>query len=75
METSIQLNSPFEKLSRREKEVLDLMLQGALVKHISESLGLKSNTISTVKKNIMLKIGANNNIDLFKMAQEHSLLK
>lgn len=75
METSIQLHSPFEKLSKREKEVLDLMLQGALVKHISESLGLKSNTISTVKKNIMQKIGANNNIDLFKMAQEHSLLK
>jgi DNA-binding NarL/FixJ family response regulator len=75
METILQIQSPFDKLSKREKEVLDLMLKGALVKHISEPLGLKSNTISTVKKNIMQKTGATNSIDLFKMAQEHSLLK
>jgi DNA-binding NarL/FixJ family response regulator len=40
------ITNPFEVLSKREKEVLDLMLQGAQVKDISASMELKSNTIS-----------------------------
>jgi DNA-binding NarL/FixJ family response regulator len=67
-------NNPFEKLSKREKEVLDFMLGGAQVKDISASLSLKSNTISTVKSNIMKKTGASNNIHLFKMAQEYKVV-
>ena len=68
------ITNPFEVLSKREKEVLDLMLQGAQVKDISASLELKSNTISTFKKNILSKLGVNNNIELFKLAQEHNIV-
>jgi DNA-binding NarL/FixJ family response regulator len=73
MET-ISINNPFSILSRREREVLDLMLQGAQVKDISASLELKSNTISTFKKNILSKTGVTNNIELFKLAQEHNIV-
>ena len=66
------ITNPFEVLSKREKEVLDLMLQGAQVKDISASMELKSNTISTFKKNILSKLGVNNNIELFKLAREHN---
>ena len=52
---NIAISNPFNVLSKREKEVLDLMLQGAQVKDISTSLELKSNTISTFKKNILAK--------------------
>ena len=68
------ITNPFEVLSKREKEVLDLMLQGAQVKDISASMELKSNTISTFKKNILSKLGVNNNIELFKLAQEHNIV-
>ena len=68
------ITNPFIVLSKREKEVLDLMLQGAQVKDISASLELKSNTISTFKKNILSKIGVKNSIELFKLAQEHNIV-
>ena len=68
------MTNPFNILSKREKEVLDLMLQGAQVKDISASLELKSNTISTFKKNILAKTGVKNNIELFKLAQEYKIV-
>jgi DNA-binding NarL/FixJ family response regulator len=57
-------------LSKREKEIMDLLLSGANNKSISETLSLKSNTVSTYKKLIFYKIGVNNLIELFKYAQK-----
>ena len=73
MET-LSITNPFSILSKREREVLNLILQGAQVKDISASLELKSNTISTFKKNILSKTGVNNNIELFKLALEHKII-
>jgi two-component system uhpT operon response regulator UhpA len=73
MET-LTITNPFSILSRREREVLDLILQGIQVKDISTSLELKSNTISTFKKNILSKVGVSNNIELFKLALEHKII-
>ena len=71
---NLTITSPFTILTKREREVLILMLQGAQVKEISASLDLKSNTISTFKKSILSKTGVSNNIDLFKLAQEHNIV-
>ena len=68
------ITNPFTILTKREREVLILMLQGAQVKDISASLELKSNTISTFKKSILSKTGVSNNIELFKLAQEHKIV-
>jgi DNA-binding NarL/FixJ family response regulator len=72
---NIIIANPFKVLSKREREVLDLILKGAQIKDISAQLELKSNTISTFKKSILAKTGVNNNIELFKLAQEHKLVK
>jgi DNA-binding NarL/FixJ family response regulator len=72
---NIIIANPFKVLSKREREVLDLILKGAQVKDISAQMELKSNTISTFKKSILAKIGVSNNIELFKLAQEHKLVK
>ena len=72
---NITISNPFKLLSKREKEVLQLMLQGIQVKDISAAMDLKSNTISTFKKSILSKTGVRNNIELFKLAQEHNLVK
>ena len=71
---NLTLTSPFTILTKREREVLTLMLQGVQVKEISASLDLKSNTISTFKKSILSKTGVSNNIELFKLAQEHNIV-
>ena len=72
---NITLSNPFKVLSKREREVLDLILKGTQIKDISAQLELKSNTISTFKKSILAKTGVRNNIELFKLAQEHKLVK
>jgi two-component system uhpT operon response regulator UhpA len=71
---NIIIANPFKVLSKREREVLDLILKGAQIKDISAQLELKSNTISTFKKSILAKTGVSNNIELFKLAQEHKLV-
>ena len=70
---NLTITNPFTILTKREREVLILMLQGVQVKEISASLELKSNTISTFKKSILSKTGVSNNIELFKLAQEHNI--
>ena len=52
---NLTITSPFAILTKRETEVLILMLQGAQVKEISASLELKSN-IFTKKRARELKI-------------------
>jgi len=54
-----------KKLARREKEVYNLIVNGLRNSEISKSLGLKSNTISTIKKNIMIKLQVKNLIELY----------
>lgn len=61
--------SKLQKLSKRETEVLELMLKGAQVKDICRELNLKSNTISTFKKKIFTKTGTSNIIELFQLSQ------
>lgn len=61
-------------LSKRVREVLDLMLPNVQLKDISASLELKSNTLSTFKKNMLSKTRLKNNIELFKLAQEHKIV-
>jgi len=72
---NIIIANPFKVLSKREREVLDLILKGAQIKDISAQMELKSNTISTFKKSILAKTGVSNNIELFKLAQEHKIVK
>jgi len=71
---NLTIINPFTILSKREREVLNLILQGTQVKDISASMELKSNTISTFKKNILSKVGVTNNIELFKLALEHKII-
>ena len=62
-------------LSKRELEVMELLLNGERTKNISIKLNLKTNTVSTYKKLIYYKIGVDNIIDLYKYAQNFELNK
>lgn len=77
-EVSTQLNqkskSPFAILTRREKEILELIAEGLTNVEIAERLFLSSTTIDTHRKNLLLKMGAKNSVAMVKLAFEHNLL-
>jgi DNA-binding CsgD family transcriptional regulator len=54
-------------LNKREIEVINLILQEYSTTRIAKTLGLKSNTISTFKKNIFLKVRVKSTIGLYKL--------
>ena len=73
MENSVN-NNLFYVLSKREFEVLSLILDGKRTIEIALVLGMKSNTVSTYKKNIFLKLRVNSSIELYKLAIAEGLI-
>ena len=61
------------KLTLREREVLQLMLDEASNKQIGETLNISTRTVETHRKNIMLKLEVKNNIGLIKKALSFQL--
>lgn len=59
--------NPIVLLSKREKEIFLLLLSGSRTKAIADKLSLKSNTISTVIKNLKVKTGAKTLVDLLNL--------
>ena len=55
------------KLSPREKEVAIHIMEGMSTNLIAKKLGLKSNTVSTTKNRIFMKLGVDSNVGLYKM--------
>jgi DNA-binding CsgD family transcriptional regulator len=56
-----------ENLTKREYQILTLMLDGIRTKEIAQKLNLASNTISTNKKNIFYKLKTKNLIKIYEM--------
>ena len=59
-----------EKLTKREIEISLLILEGESTKDIAKKLGIKSNTVSTTKRMIFLKLGIHSEIALYKAMKE-----
>ena len=59
-----------EKLTKREIEVSMLILEGETTNAIAKKLGIKSNTVSTIKRMIFLKLGIHSEIALYKAMKE-----
>jgi len=65
--------NPFSTLAVRELEVLQYLLNGYRTKEISTLLGLKMNTISTIKSVIFDKVKAESFTHLLQMAHAHQI--
>jgi DNA-binding NarL/FixJ family response regulator len=59
-----------EKLTKREIEISLLILEGESTNTIAKKLGIKSNTVSTIKRMIFLKLGIHSEIALYKVMKE-----
>jgi len=58
------------KLSPREKEVAFYITEGLSTNLIARKIGIKSNTVSTIKKNLFFKLKISSNIDLYKFLRD-----
>jgi two-component system, NarL family, response regulator DegU len=61
-------------LTKREKEILRMVIEGKPNKHIADSLGKSVRTVETHRFNIMKKLGVNNAIDMVNKAVKENLV-
>lgn len=65
--------SPFESLSYREREVLQLVVEGKSSIEIAKSLSLSPKTVETYRSRLMHKLGIKDLPSLVKFAVQHGL--
>lgn len=64
-----------EKLSDREKEVLDCIASGLTTHEIGEKLFISKNTVETHRKNLLYKLKARNTAELVNNAYKQRLIQ
>jgi RNA polymerase sigma factor (sigma-70 family) len=69
-EQSAQLRQRFETLTKREREVLQLVVSGKLNREIAARLGTSEITVKIHRGRAMRKMGAKSAIELASMAQK-----
>ncbi|KPM32896.1 Two component transcriptional regulator, LuxR family [Croceitalea dokdonensis DOKDO 023] len=65
----------FPKLSRREKEVLELILEEHTTQEIADKLFISFGTVETHRRNMLIKTGTRNTAGLVKVVLEYELHK
>ena len=60
--------TPFQELTKREKEILQLVVQGLTSKQMAEQLNLSQRTIDHHRSNLLRKFNRKNSIDLVNYA-------
>jgi len=66
-------NNLFPKLSRREKEVLHLILEEYTTQEIADKLFISFGTVETHRRNMLIKTGTRNTAGLVRVALEYEL--
>jgi len=72
---STKKESPFPSISRREKEVLQLILDEYTTQEIADKLIISFGTVETHRRNMLNKLGAKNTAGLVRIALEYELHK
>lgn len=68
-------DNPIDRLSRREFQVMLMISHGLTNAAISEKLCLSPKTISTYRLRLLEKLGAQNEVDLIKIAVEQGMVE
>jgi DNA-binding NarL/FixJ family response regulator len=69
------ISNPFPKLSRREKQILQLIVEEKTTSEIAEELFISFGTVETHRRNILMKLNARNTAGLVKAAIDYGLLE
>lgn len=67
------VESPLESLSQREREILQLIVDGSSGVDIARQLNLSPKTVDTYRSRMMLKLGISDLPSLVKFALQHGL--
>lgn len=65
--------SPLERLSAREREILQMVVEGKSSTEIAEVLSLSPKTVETYRSRLMAKLGIKDLPNLVKFAVQHGL--
>lgn len=68
-------NAPFPKLSRREEEILKMIIDEKTTQEIADKLFISFGTVETHRRNIMIKLGVKNTAGLVRVAFEYNLIQ
>ena len=60
--------------TRREKDVLELLVKGFCAKEIANKLFVSSSTVDSHRKNLLAKLNVKNTAALIKFAMDHQLI-
>jgi len=66
-------DSPFDRLSQRELQIIMLIVQGLRTQEIAKRLCLSPKTISTYRSRLMDKLEVPSVVELMKLAEQHGL--
>jgi two-component system, NarL family, invasion response regulator UvrY len=65
---SPETDSPFSKLSKRERDVARLILQGLSIQQIAGALALNPKTVNTYRYRLYAKLQIKNDVELTRLA-------
>lgn len=68
-----EAQSPLSHLSPREREILQLVVEGRSSQEIAQALSLSPNTVDTYRSRLMQKLGINDLPSLVKFAIRHGI--
>jgi DNA-binding NarL/FixJ family response regulator len=69
----VETGSPLSKLSSREREILQLVVEGKSSADIAQTLFLSPKTVDTYRSRLMQKLGINDLPGLTKFAIQHGI--
>lgn len=61
-------------LTKREKEIIRMLMEGMSSKDIAQTLGISANTVNNHRKRLLGKTGCNNSMELVRYAMENGLV-
>ncbi len=61
-------------LTKREKQIIRMLMEGMSSKQIAEALGISANTVNNHRKRLLGKTGCNNSMELVRYAMENGLV-
>ncbi len=66
--------SPLDSLSLRERDVLQLVVEGRTNAAIAQALSLSPKTVETYRARIMKKLKVRDTVELVKFSMRHGLI-
>ena len=67
-------NNDAPVITRREKEVLELIAEGMTNNEVAQKLFISPSTVDTHRKNLLVKFDAKNTASLIRLAAQHQLI-